>query len=50
VKLLRRIPPYFWLAVLYLSFIAAWTALIMVAVRHAPEPVPLETTAARHAR
>ena len=37
--------PWLWVVAAFVVLIAAWTVLIRIAVRNAPESVPLETGA-----
>ena len=41
----KTIRPWLYVTGAFLLLIAAWTSLIFIAVKHAPQSVPLETAA-----
>lgn len=43
----QTIRPWLYVTGAFLLLIAAWTSLIFIAVKHAPQSVPLETAGSR---
>ncbi len=44
---LKNIRPWLYVTGAFLLLIAAWSSLIFIAVKHAPQSVPLETAGSR---